>query len=134
MPSQAKNKGAAGLPAPHPAEEDFSAQGFESLVQANAKAAEIWLESWAKLAGESAGFVTRRWKQDLDLVEKICACRTPVELLRLQSEFMQRALVDYMKEATRLGDMETEAGVSEIEVLDQGLRGAGGERKRAKRK
>ena len=100
------------------------AKSFEHLVQANAKAAEIWLESWARLAGESAGFVTRRWQQDMDLVSKICACKSPVELLQLQSEFMQRALVDYMREATRLGDIETEAGVSEIEAVDKGLREA----------
>lgn len=100
------------------------AKSFEHLVEANAKAAEIWLESWAKLAGESAGFVTRRWKQDLDLVGRICACKSPVELLQLQSEFMQRALVDYLREATRLGDMETDAGVSEIEAMDRGLRAA----------
>lgn len=128
MPSKAKNKDtkapkdranaprAAGLPG----------QGFDSLVEANAKAAEIWLESWARLAGESADFVTRRWARDLALVERICACRTPVELLQVQSEFMQRALADYMHEASRLGDMETDAGVAEIEALDEGLRKAGG--------
>ena len=123
MPSKPqKNKEASAL-----GTEAFPVQGFENLVQANAKAAEIWLESWAKLAGESANFVTRRWAQDMDLIEKICACKSPAELLKLQSDFMQRALVDYMKEATRLGDMETEAGVSEIEALDKGVREAGKE-------
>ena len=121
MPAKTKKDEAAG----GPAFSAFPAQGFESLVEANAKAAEIWLESWAKLAGESASFVTRRWKQDMDLIEKICACKSPVELLKLQSDFMQLALVDYMKEATKLGDMETEAGVSEIEALDEGVRKAG---------
>lgn len=130
MPSKPKKKGAAGAPAVG----GIPTQGFENLVEANAKAAEIWLESWAKLAGESAGFVTRRWKQDMDLIEKISACKTPVELLKLQSEFMQRALVDYMKEATRLGDMETDAGVSEIEALDEGLREAGDEARGGKSK
>ena len=120
MPAKTKKKEEAG----GPAFTAFPAQGFENLVQANAKAAEIWLESWAKLAGESANFVTRRWAQDLDLIERISACKSPVELLKLQSDFMQRALVDYMNEATRLGDMETEAGVSEIEALDRGLREA----------
>jgi hypothetical protein len=112
---------------------DLPTKGFESLVEANAKAAEIWLESWAKLAGESASFVTRRWQQDLDLINRISACKTPVELLQVQSEFMQRALVDYMREATKLGDMETEAGVSEIEAMDRGLREAGAEAQGKKR-
>jgi len=103
----------------------FSAKGFESLLQANAKAAEIWLESWGRLAGESAGFVTRRWQQDLELVEKICACRTPLELLQLQSAFFQKALCDYMHEAGKLTDMETEAGVAELGALDEGARKAG---------
>lgn len=120
MPSKAKQKEAAAAAGAA----DLPAKSFEHLISANAKAAEIWLESWAKLAGESAGFVTRRWQQDVDLIGKICACKSPVELLQLQSEFMQRALVDYMREATRLGDMETEAGLAEIEAVDQGLREA----------
>lgn len=120
MPSKAKRKASEETARAV----DVPGQGFESLVQANAKAAEIWLDSWARLAGESADFVTRRWAQDLELVDKICACRTPVELLKVQSEFMQRALADYMREATRLGDMETDAGVAEMEALDEGLREA----------
>jgi hypothetical protein len=102
-----------------------TSEGFESLLQANAKAAEIWLESWSRLAEESAGFVSRRWKQDLDLLEKMAACKTPLELLQLQSTFMPRALVDYMKETGKLADMETEAGVCEVEALDEGVRRAG---------
>ncbi len=105
----------AGFPVP---------EGFEGLVQANAKATEIWLDSWKKLASESASFVTKRWERDMDLLDKVKACKTPLELLQLQSEFMQRALVDYMKEATKLTDMETEAGVSEIEAMDRGVRQA----------
>jgi len=100
-------------------------EGFEGLVQANAKAAEIWLESWGKLAGESAGFLSRRWRQDMDLMERILACKTPVELLQVQSEFLQRTLVDYMQETGKLADMETAAGVSEIEALDRGVKQAG---------
>jgi len=120
MPSKSKKQDAAVA-----AElKDLPTKSFEHLVEANAKAAQIWLESWARLAGESAGFVTRRWQQDVDLIGRICACKSPVELLQLQSEFMQRALVDYMREATRLGDLETEAGVSEIEAVDKELRKA----------
>jgi len=99
-------------------------EGFDGLVQANAKAAEIWLESWTKLAGESAGFLSRRWRQDINLMEKILACKTPVELLQVQSEFLQRTLVDYMQETGKLADMETQAGVGEIEALDRGVKEA----------
>ncbi|MGF1593679.1 MAG: phasin family protein [Kiloniellaceae bacterium] len=105
--------------------------GFESLLQSNAKAAEIWLESWSKLAGESAGFLGRRWKTDIELLEKIWSCRSPQELLQVQSEFFQRALVDYMKEAGKLADIETEAGVAEMEALDEGAREACGPEKKS---
>ena len=130
MPSKSKKDEAAS------AQEmmGLSSRSFEHLVSANAKAAEIWLESWTKLAGESAGFMTRRWQQDMDLIGRICACKSPAELLQLQSEFMQRALVDYMREATRLGDMETEAGLSEIEAVDKGLRQAAGDVEGEKKK
>ena len=123
MPSK-PDKGSARDAAQAPL--GLSAQGFESLVNANAKAAEIWLDSWTRLAGESAGFLGRRWKQDLVLMERIMACRTPLELLQVQSEFLQKALVDYMHETGRLADMETEAGVSELNALDEGARKATG--------
>jgi len=58
--------------------------------------------------------VTRRWKQDLDLVERLRRCRGPLQLLQLQQAFLQKAIVDYVKETGRIADMETEAGVSEI--------------------
>lgn len=109
---------------PLPGLKGGSEAGFDSLLQANAKAAEIWLESWTRLADESAGFLSKRWKQDLDLMERIWACKSPLELLQLQSEFMQRTLVDYMNETGKLADMETDAGVSEIDALDEGARAA----------
>ena len=122
MASKKTDKEAAGFPGLMPG---FQVpEGFEGLVQANAKATEIWLDSWTKLAGESARFVTQRLEQDMDLLAKVRACKSPLELLQLQSAFMQRALVDYMREATKLADMETAAGVSEIEAVDRGVRQA----------
>lgn len=104
---------------------NVGSKGFESLVQANAKAAEIWLESWGRLAGESAGFVSRRLRQDIDLLERMAACKTPLELLQLQSTFLQQMLVDYMKEVGTLADVETESLIAEAEALDEGVREAG---------
>lgn len=129
MPSKpAPSKGGTKQTGAAPAAWNLPAQGleqsFESLIQANAKAAEIWLQSWTKLADESAGFFNKRWKQDLDLVEKICACRSPLELLQVQSAFMQKALADYMRETGKLADMETDASVAEMEALDEGAREA----------
>lgn len=129
MPSKTgPSKGGKEQPGAAPGAGGLPAQGleksFESLVQANAKAAEIWLQSWTRLADESAGFLSKRWKQDLDLVEKICACKSPLELLQVQSAFMQKALIDYMRETGKLADMETDAGVAEMEALDEGAREA----------
>ena len=102
----------------------LSPQSFDSLVEAQAKAAEIWLQSWTKLADESAGFLSKRWKQDIDLIEQLWACKTPLELLQVQSAFMQTALVDYMSETGKLADLETDAGVAEMDALDKGAREA----------
>jgi hypothetical protein len=121
MPTKSAKETAKGAP---PTDWGLPPQGFDSLLQANAKAAEIWLESWSKLADESATFMGRRWKRDVELLEKVWACRSPQELLQVQSEFFQKALVDYMKEAGKLADMETEAGVAEMEALDEGAREA----------
>ena len=118
------NKAGGTSSGPSPVFSSLSPTAFDSLLQANAKAAEIWMQSWSRLAGESVGFLSRRWKQDLDLMEKIRACKTPLELLQLQSDFMQRALADYMREAGSLAKIETDASLSEIEALDEGVREA----------
>ncbi|MGD1876077.1 MAG: phasin family protein [Kiloniellaceae bacterium] len=128
--SSKTGKGEAGSAAPSawslpfPGLKGGSEAGFDSLLEANAKAAEIWLESWTKLADESAGFLSKRWQQDLDLMEQILACKSPLELLQLQSTFLQKTLVDYMNETGKLADMETDAGVAEVEALDEGAKAA----------
>ncbi|GAB5467572.1 MAG: hypothetical protein Kilf2KO_06020 [Rhodospirillales bacterium] len=98
--------------------------GGADLMQANAAAATIWFENWAKLAREGSDFMTKRWAKDLDLWQRSMACKDPMELVKLQTEFLQRAFVDYADEASAVMDMETEAGIAEIEAIDRGVRKA----------
>ena len=67
---------------------------FESLVQANAKAAEIWLQSWTRLTDESAGFLSKRWKQDLDLVDSPVSDNAILEAMVENPILINRPLVE----------------------------------------
>ena len=103
---------------------EISSDLVETLMKANAQAAQVWLEGWFKLVNETADFTTKRWGLDADFMEKLATCRTPVDVMQLQAEFMQRAMQDYIKETSKLVDMETDAAVSGINAIDQGVKKA----------
>ena len=96
----------------------------ETLMKANTQAAQIWLEGWLKLVSETTNFTVKRWGLDAEFLERLGGCKTPIEVMEIQTEFMQRAMKEYIEEATKLGDMETEAVVSGIKAMDQGVQKA----------
>ncbi len=83
-------------------------QNLDTLLEANAKAAKVWFASWSKIASASADFLTKRWEQDTALVEKLMACQNPGEVLKVHSDFLQ--------EAKKVVQLETEAGTAGFEV------------------
>lgn len=93
-------------------------------MEANTQAAQVWLEGWLKLVSETTNFTVKRWGLDADFLKRLGSCQTPVEVMELQTEFMQRAMKEYIEEATKLGDMETDAAVSGIKALDRGVQKA----------
>lgn len=94
-------------------------QNLDRLLQANAKAAEVWMASWTRLAQESATFMSKRWAQDTALVDKLIACQTPAEVVEVQSEFMKTAFNDYIQEAETVARMETEAGAAGLDAYEE---------------
>ncbi len=93
-------------------------QSFDSLFKANARATEVWLASWSKIAKESASFMTRRWTEDKALLEKIVTCKHPAEVLQVQNDFLQSAFADYLQNAKTMMQMETEASAAGFEAYD----------------
>ncbi len=94
-------------------------QNLDRLLQANAKAAEVWMASWTRIAQESATFMTKRWAQDTALVDKLIACQTPADVMKVQSDFMKTAFADYMQEAETVARMETEAGAAGLDAYEE---------------
>lgn len=59
-------------------------------------------KSWATLMSESARFLSERLQEDLEAQKALLACKTPAEVVEVQSEFFQKAMVDYTQEAQRM--------------------------------
>ncbi len=93
-------------------------ENLDRLMKANQKAAEVWLASWSRIAQESATFMTKRWAQDTALLDKLAACKSPADVLEVQSAFMKTAFADYMQEAETVVRMETEASAAGLDVYE----------------
>lgn len=57
-------------------------------------------EGFALLGSEWLDFVNRRLKEDLNLPQRVCACRSPEELRDTYTAFWRQAIDDYQKEFT----------------------------------
>jgi hypothetical protein len=77
------------------------ALGFELWGPAMAGAAK-WngkmYEGFATLSSEWLDFVNRRLKEDLNLPQRVCACRSPDEMRDTCVAFWRQAIDDYQKE------------------------------------
>jgi hypothetical protein len=77
--------------------------GFELWGPALAGAAK-WngkmCEGYALLGSEWLDFVNRRLKEDLNLPQRMCACRSPEEMRDAYAAFWRQAIDDYQKEFT----------------------------------
>ena len=77
---------------------EFEASWFKPMGDFGAAA----VEAWAEIAGEWLSFVARRVQQDLRTQSEVLQCRTPAELMAVQSEFVQTAIGAYQAEAERM--------------------------------
>jgi hypothetical protein len=57
-------------------------------------------EGFALLGSEWLDFVNRRLKEDLNLPQRVCACRSAEELRDTYTVFWRQAMDDYQKEFT----------------------------------
>lgn len=59
-------------------------------------------EAWQQIMQESVRFLTRRLEKDFAAQQSFLTCKSPLDVVRLQTEFCQTALEDYSEEATRM--------------------------------
>ena len=82
---------------------------FEALSEINQR----FMTQWATANGEWTNFLQKRFQQDMQFAQSLAQCRSPQDIFRLYSEFMQTAVQHYQSELahmTRLGqDFTNEA-------------------------
>jgi len=67
-------------------------------------------KAWTEVMTESARFVSERLQQDFETQKVMMACKTPAEVMQVQSEFFRKAMQDYGEEAQRMYQIMTGAG------------------------
>jgi hypothetical protein len=73
-----------------------------SMTNAFARATQAYLEALTSLNSEVAGFMSERWRCDMDLGQSLARCGNWSEAAALQQDWVRRAAQDYLSEATKL--------------------------------
>lgn len=66
-------------------------------------------KAWFDVMTETSRFLADRLQQDLETQKAMLSCRNPAELLKLQTEFYQKAFQQYSEEAMQLFKMMSDA-------------------------
>lgn len=83
----------------NPGKNQASTEAFTSAMMAFTPWAP---EFWREWMTESARFVSARLQQDMQAQQAMLNCRTPMELVQVQTEFYQKAMTQYTEETARL--------------------------------
>lgn len=59
-------------------------------------------QAWMDILSDNARFMTDRLQQDMETQKALLACKTPAELLQVQTEFFKSAMAQYTEHATRM--------------------------------
>ncbi len=65
--------------------------------------------AWLEVMTESADFVMKRLQHDLETQRAMLNCKTPAELMQVQSDFYQTAMQQYSEEAVHLFKLMSDA-------------------------
>lgn len=100
--------------------ENYTDGGASAMTAAAAAFNPVAAKAWQDIMSESARFLADRLQQDLSAQRAMLACKTPNELLRVQSEFYKKAVEQYTEEFTRLSKMMHEATCATLEDARSG--------------
>ena len=67
------------------------------------------IQSWQEVMTEWGRFVTDRLHQDIETQQAMLNCKTPADVMRVQTEFYQTAVKQYSEETMRLMQMMSDA-------------------------
>ena len=95
---------------------DTTSAFLASMSALNPVAAKAWMD----FMSESARFMVDRFQQDLDTQKAMLSCKSPAELLQLQSEFYRQAIQQYTAEANRMLAIMTNATENAIDEAKSG--------------
>lgn len=80
----------------------------------------VFAKAWMDLMSESARFMTERLRTDMETQKALMACKTPAELMDVQSEFLTTAMQQYADEAARMLEMTVKASEDIAKDLKSG--------------
>ena len=72
-------------------------------------------QAWQDVMTEYSRFVMDRLQQDLETQKAMLNCKSPAELMQIQSQFYQTAVKQYSEETMRLFQMMSEATGKAVE-------------------
>ena len=83
----------------------------------------VAMQAWQDVITECNRFVMDRLQQDLETQQSMLSCKSPADLMKLQTEFFQTAFKQYSEESIRLMQMMSDAaGQSMKEVQSSAKR------------
>ena len=72
------------------------------------------MQAWQEVMTECSRFVMDRLQQDFETQQAILSCKSPAELVQLQTEFYQNAIKQYSEETMRLMQMMSDAAETAV--------------------
>ncbi len=109
-----RNKGGLNMAASKKTESTEETQA-PAMLAAMMAVNPVVTKDWLDIMSESTRFISDRLQKDLETQKALLKCKSPTELIEVQSEFFKTAMEQYAAEATRLFAMMTQAGEDTIE-------------------
>jgi hypothetical protein len=94
--------------------------GAHAMAAAMVAMSPAMTKAWLEMMSDSARFLADRLQQDLETQKVMLACKTPTELLQVQSAFFKTAMEQYTEHALRLKEKMTKATEETIKDVRSG--------------
>lgn len=67
------------------------------------------VEAWQEIINESVSFMTERLEKDLETQRALLNCKTPADLLKVQTDFLESTMAQYSEGAKRFMNLMAKA-------------------------
>jgi hypothetical protein len=110
------DKSAAKKPAAGSGKGASHVSDLTGAMMAGQPAAKAWME----IMNESARFVADRLQKDVEAQQALLQCKTPEDVVEVQTEFFQTAMTQYTEEAQRIFALMSGAAEEVVEDAKSG--------------